>query len=110
MSVAETVSLVPTAGPVENSVEVAPLSVPITAFPSSYDVSYQWAIGLIVAGMLKRAKYSQYAMPFVTTMMQLKNAYRLYKYKNNLRGANAWLAWYQKFEAPALRRLGRPVK
>jgi len=39
----------------------------------------------------------------------LKEPYRQYKHKMNLRGANAWNAWYTKFMKPALNRLGRRV-
>lgn len=104
----EAVQLVPTYGPVANTEEVTALSVPITAFPKSYDYATQWAVGLITAGMMKQAKYQRYAAPFVETFVALKEPYRQYKYKNQLKGANAWLAWFTKFQSPALRRLGRP--
>ena len=105
----EQVLLTPTTGPVENSAEVTALSVPIVAFPSSYDYGQQWAVGLIVAGLMKKAKYDRYALPFVTALVSLKEPYRQYKYRNRLSGAKAWNAWYSKFEVPVLKRLGRPL-
>lgn len=104
----EQVVLTPTYAPAENTAETSVLSVPVVAFPSSYDYAHQWAVGLIVAGMMKKAKYARYGLVYATTMAQLKEAYRQYKYRSNLRGANAWLAWFNKFELPALARLGRP--
>jgi hypothetical protein len=105
---AEQVQLIPTAGPVSNAPEESALSVPIIAFPESYDLSYQWSVGLIVAGMMKRAKYNQYGVPFAQAFIALKERYRQYKYTHRLAGAQAWNAWYNKFQKPALKQLGRP--
>lgn len=104
----ETVQLVPTYAPAENSAQPTVFSVPVVAFPKAYDYAQQWAIGLIIAGMMKQAKYQRYASPFVETFVALKEAYRQYRYKNALHGADAWNAWFLKFELPALKRLGRP--
>jgi hypothetical protein len=105
---AEQVTLTPTYAPAENTAETSVLSVPVVAFPSSYDYSQQWAIGLIIAGMMKKAKYARYGLVYAETFANLKEPYRQYKYRHMLKGANAWLAWFQKFEVPALQRLGRP--
>ncbi|CAH69414.1 hypothetical protein [Deltalipothrixvirus pozzuoliense] len=108
MSVAnEVTQLTPTYAPAENASEPTVFSVPIVAFPKAYEYDQQWAVGLIVAGMMKQAKYRRYAYPFVETFVQLKEPYRQYKYRNALKGANAWLTWFNKFEVPALHRLGR---
>jgi len=105
----ETVTLSPTFAPAENAPETSVLSVPIVAFPQSYNYSMQWSIGLIVAGMMKGAKYDRYGRVFAETFALLKESYRRYKHSMNLRGANAWNTWYNKFERPALARLGRKV-
>jgi hypothetical protein len=106
---AETVTLSPTYAPAENSPEVTVFSVPVVAFPKSYNYEQQWSLGLIYAGMFKGAKYYTYARPFVETFMLLKESYRRYKHNMNLRGASAWLAWYNKFMKPALNNLKRKV-
>jgi len=54
---AETVTLTPTYAPAENAPEVTVFSVPVPAFPTSYDYGMQWSVGLMIAGMMKRAKY-----------------------------------------------------
>ena len=105
----ETVQLAPSTGVMQNTAEPTVFSVPVVAFPTAYDYGYQWSVGLIVAGMLKRAKYEQNALPFVLANVALKERYRQYKYRHNLRGANAWNTWYNKFQIPTLARLGRPV-
>lgn len=105
---AEQVTLTPTYAPAENAPETSVLSVPVVAFPNSYDYSMQWATGLIIAGMMKKAKYARYGLVYAETFAQLKEPYRQYKYKHGLKGATAWMTWFQKFEAPALARLGRP--
>ncbi|AZI75857.1 hypothetical protein SBFV3_gp22 [Sulfolobales Beppu filamentous virus 3] len=109
MAPQEVVQLAPSLAPAQNSAEPTVFSVPVTVFPSSYEYDYQWGIGLIIAGMMKRAKYKEYAEPFVTTFVQLKEPYRQYKYKHRLSGASAWNTWFNKFQVPALRRLGRPL-
>jgi len=106
---AETVTLTPTYAPAENAPEVTVFSVPVPAFPTSYDYGMQWSVGLMIAGMMKRAKYDRYGRPFAETFALLKEPYRQYKHRMNLRGANAWNAWYTKFMKPALNRLGRRV-
>jgi len=105
----ETVTLAPTVGVAENSPEPTLFSVPVVAFPSSYDYGYQWGVGLIVAGLLKRAKFYQYAAPFILGFVSAKEPYRRYKYRNNLHGAKAWNAWYRRFAVPVLRANGRPL-
>jgi len=105
----ETVALAPNTGVQENSPEASVLSVPIVAFPTTYDYGYQWSVGLMVAGMLKRGKFVQYALPFILANVSLKERYREYKYRNNLHGRRAWVAWFTKFQVPALRQLGRPL-
>jgi len=54
---AESVTLTPTYAPAENAPEVTVFSVPVPAFPTSYDYGMQWSVGLMIAGMMKRAKY-----------------------------------------------------
>ncbi len=78
-------------------------------FPTTYDYGYQWSVGLIIAGMMKRAKFVQYGLPFVLANVALKERYREYKYRNDLHGRRAWVAWFTKFQVPALRQLGRPL-
>jgi len=106
---AETVTLSPTFAPAENSPEVSVLSVPIVAFPTSYDYAMQWSAGLIFAGMMKRAKYARYGTVFAETFALLKESYRRYKHNRNLRGAMAWNTWYNNYLRPALAKLGRRV-
>ena len=105
----QTVTLAPTFAPAENAPETSVLAVPIVAFPQNYNYTTQWSVGLIVAGMMKGAKYDRYGRVFAETFALLKESYRRYKHNANLRGANAWNAWYNKFERPALARLGRRV-
>ena len=105
----QTVSLAPTTGVMENSPEASVFSVPVVAFPTTYDYGYQWSIGLIIAGMMKRAKFVQYGLPFVLANVALKERYREYKHRNDLHGRRAWVAWFTKFQVPALRQLGRPL-
>lgn len=104
---AEQTQLVPAIGVTENAPEATALSVPVVAFPQSYDLGMQWGVGLILAGMMKRAKYDRYGKPFAEGMMELKPAYRAYKHRTGVAGAPAWLAWYKRFEVPFLARLGR---
>ena len=104
----EVAQVTPTLAPAENATETTVFSVPVVAFPKSYDYAQQWAIGLIIAGMMKQAKFKEYAYPFITAFVQLKEPYRQYKYRHMLKGSTAWLTWFTKFEVPALHRLGRP--
>ena len=106
---AETVTLAPTFAPAENAPEVTVLSVPVPAFPTSYDYARQWSLGLIYAGMFKGAKYARYGMVFAETFALLKESYREYKHKMNLRGEIAWRTWYNNYLRRALARLGRRV-
>ena len=105
---AQTVTLAPTFAPAENAPETSVLSVPIVAFPQSYEYATQWSVGLIIAGMMKGAKWNRYGRVYAETMALLKEPYRQYKYKMGLRGAQAWNVWYTRFMKPALAKLGRP--
>jgi hypothetical protein len=50
---------------------------------------------LVLAGLLKRKKWEQYARPFVEANKALKEIYRRRKHERGLRGSSAWNYWYR---------------
>jgi len=107
---AQTVTLSPTLSPAENSPQVSVFSVPVVAFPSSYNYTRQWSLGLIYAGTFKGAKYEMYGRVFAETFAMLKESYRRRKHDLGLRGATAWNYWYNNYLKPALAGLKRRVR
>ena len=107
---AETVTLSPTLAPAENAPQLSIFSVPVVAFPASYNYTKQWSLGLIYAGMFKGAKYDMYGRAFAETFASLKEHYRRRKHELDLRGAMAWFYWYRNYVKPALAGLKRRVR
>jgi len=106
----EAVTLAPTLAPAENAPQLSVFSVPVVAFPASYNYTRQWSLGLIYAGMFKGAKYDMYGRAFAETFAYLKEHYRRRKHDLGLRGAVAWNYWYNNYMKPALAGLKRRVR